>query len=92
LSTNETESGWREVGLFPEDAQATELVPTIEPPAARAQGAAALDWEYLNKMFDAGNFGAMRTHCVMRQVEVETVLRQIENERGIQEQADDDND
>jgi uncharacterized protein YjhX (UPF0386 family) len=83
-------SGWRDVELFSEEPQHTESVPTDEPPADRAVGATALDWEYLNRMFDAGNMAGIKAHCSMRRTDPETVLRQIETERGIQEQADDD--
>ena len=43
--------------------------------ARAATGAAALDWAYLNKMFDLDNMAAITTHCQIRRVEPETVFR-----------------
>jgi uncharacterized protein YjhX (UPF0386 family) len=91
-------SGWRDVELFSENTEPTETVPTNKPPAGRAVGAPAseskdymaLDWTYLNQRFDAKDMASITRHCSMRRADVETVLRQIETERGIQEQPSDD--
>jgi hypothetical protein len=103
IDSRESDSnGWRSVDtgddLFSEDDTTSESLPAIEQPAARALGAAAsapkdymaLDWEYLNKRYDAQDMAAIGTHCGMRQIDPQTVIAQIEAERGIQEQADED--
>jgi hypothetical protein len=77
-------TGWRDVDLFPKDAHHTESLPVITPPAARALGAAALDWSFLRKAFAAGDYAAISTHCSIYRGDAESVLGQLEAEQGIQ--------
>jgi predicted transcriptional regulator len=73
-------SGWREVELFPEEPQPTEV-----------KNYMALDWEYLRQCYEAKDMAGISRHCAMRQVDPETVLSRIEQELGVTPESYDEN-